>query len=165
MSSDADLLRGASRRDRESVAALYDRYGSRMYAVALRIAGEEAAPAVLEAVFAALCDGRLSIAGSGSPAASLIRATRDRALAGRQTQTPAPHVDDSMQLENDDPSQTGRIEKPLTARALVEAIYYDGLSLAEAATRWQLSEAMVRTKLEDGMAELRAQLPVSANHE
>jgi DNA-directed RNA polymerase specialized sigma24 family protein len=142
MSSDADLLRGASRRDAASVAALYDRHAGRMYAVALRVTGDAARAAnVLEEVFASLCDGPVLFDGTGDASGWLLRLTRDRALSG-QTQNAATPVDGMT----------------LTPRALVEAAFFDGISVQEAAKRLQTTEETVRTKLKEGMAELRAQL-------
>jgi RNA polymerase sigma-70 factor (ECF subfamily) len=147
MSSDADLLRGASGSDRESVAALYDRHAGRMYAVALRIAGEaEEAAAVLEQVFGSLCDGTASFEGQGSVAAWLIRLTRDRAL-GRIAARQAQSVRWSVYPDG-----------ALTPRALVEAAFFGGLSVKEVAERLQATEETVRMKLKEGMVELRAQL-------
>jgi RNA polymerase sigma-70 factor (ECF subfamily) len=147
MSSDADLLLGASRRDRESVAALYDRHAARMYAVALRITGKPAAAAaVLEEVFASLCDGQPPFPGTGDAAGWLLRLTRDRAMRRERA---------SGQTQN---ARSTVVEVSLTPRALVEAVFFDGITAQEAARRLQTTEETIRTKLKEGMAELRAQL-------
>jgi len=142
MSSDADLVLGAGRRESDSVAALYDRHGGRMYAVAVRIAGEAAAGGVLQEVFASICDGGASFDGIGTPVAWLIRLTRDRALAG-QTQNPLTAVDSGGAL---------------TPRALVEAAFYGGMTAKRVAERLGTPEETIRARLREGMAELRAQL-------
>jgi RNA polymerase sigma-70 factor (ECF subfamily) len=142
MSTDAELLRGASRRDRDSVAALYDRHAGRMYAVALRIAGNPAAAsAMVEEVFAAICDGAASFAGEGDAAAWLLRLTRDQALA-RQTQNVR--------------SPVGVLT--LSPRSLVEAAFFDGITVQEAARRLETTEETIRMKLKEGMVALRAEL-------
>ena len=142
MSTDAELLRGASLRDRESVAALYDRHAGRMYAVALRVAGDSsAASQVLEEVFAAICDGAVHFAGESDAGAWLLRLTRDRAL-GRQTQNVRSPVG----------------ELTLSPRSLAEAAFFDGISVQEAARRLRTTEETIRTKLKEGMVALRTEL-------
>ena len=146
MSSDADLLAGATRRDRASVAALYDRHAARMYAVALRVTADPAsASEVLVDLFAAIVDGAVSLPAGADAALWLLRLTRDRAAA-RQTQNARSSVD----------ALTNATE--LTPRALVEAAFFSGLTVEEAATRLGASEETIRTKLREGMAGIRAQL-------
>lgn len=142
MSTDAELLRGASRRDRDCVAALYDRHAGRMYAVALRIAGDPAsASAILEEVFSAICDGAVSLPAGGDAAAWILRLTRDRALA-RQTQNARWPVG----------------ELTLSPRSLVEAAFFGGVTVQEAARRLETTEETIRMKLKEGMVALRSEL-------
>lgn len=141
MSNDAELLRGASCRDRDCVAALYDRHAGRMYAVALRMAGSPAAAAeVLQEVFADICDGAVS-APAGDVAGTLLRRTRDRAAARQTQNAPSPVV-----------------ELTLSPRSLVEAAFWGGISVEEAARRLGTTEETIRIKLKEGMVALRAEL-------
>lgn len=146
MASDAELLAGATRRDRASVAALYDRHAPRMYALALRVTGDAtAAAAVLAELFAAIVDGALPHPATPDASAWLLRLTRDRAAA-RQTQNGRSSVD----------ALTGGPEVP--PRALVEAVYFGNVTVEEAARRLGTTEETIRTKLKEGMAAIRAEL-------
>jgi predicted RNA polymerase sigma factor len=119
----------------QSVADLYDRYAPRLYAVALRITNDrDAAADALESAFVAL-----SKSGDiGDPAAYLVHATRDCALA-RQTR----------------PASTTVVVQEPSARQLVEDAWYNGMTVSDLATRYGISEANARAMLCDGMAELR----------
>ena len=119
----------------QSLADLYDRHASRLYAIALRITGDrDAAADALESAFVALSkNGEV-----GDPVAYLIHATRDCALA-RQTR-PAP--------------ATVVMEEP-SARSLVEDAWYNGMTVSDLAKRYGISEVKARGMLCDGMAELR----------
>src|ERR1700742_23278 len=67
-----------SMRDRQSLAALYDRHAARLYAIALRITNDrDAAADALEAAFVALSRND----DAGDPATYLIQAVRECALA------------------------------------------------------------------------------------
>lgn len=125
-----------------SIESLYDRHAGRLFAVALRILGDEAAAgSVLEEVFVLAASGS---AGAELPA--LIRLTRDRALR-RQAQNPPAPVDTS-----------GQISERANPRQLVEAAFFGGMDVAALARAHALSETEVRTALRTGMAELRNQL-------
>jgi DNA-directed RNA polymerase specialized sigma24 family protein len=119
----------------QSLADLYDRYASRLYAVALRITNDrDAAADALESAFVALSQND----DIDDPAAYLIRATRDCALA-RQTR----------------PASTPVVTREPSARTLVEDAWYNGMTVSDLATRYGMSEAKARSMLCDGMAELR----------
>jgi predicted RNA polymerase sigma factor len=119
----------------QSLADLYDRHASRLYAIALRITNDrDAAADALESAFVSLSKN----VDAGDPAAYLIHATRDCALA-RQTR-PA--------------STTVVVEEP-SARSMVEEAWYSGMTVSDLAKRYGISEAKARGMLCDGMAELR----------
>jgi predicted RNA polymerase sigma factor len=119
----------------QSLADLYDRYASRLYAVALRITNDgDAAADALESAFVALSKN----GDIGDPAAYLVHATRDCALA-RQTR----------------PASTTVVVQEPSARSLVEDAWYNGMTVSDLATRYGMSEAKARGMLCDGMAELR----------
>jgi DNA-directed RNA polymerase specialized sigma24 family protein len=118
----------------DAAAALYDRYGGRMYALALRITGSpDAATSVLEETFAAL-GADLHDAGE----ASLLRLTRDVAIAG-YSQSPTPRVEGMTP----------------TPRMLVEEAFYRGSGVAELSRRYGLPETDVRKMIADGVRELK----------
>ena len=119
----------------QSLADLYDRYAPRLYAVALRITNDrDAAADALESAFVALSRND----DVGDPAAYLVHATRDCALA-RQTR----------------PASTTVVTQEPSARSLVEDAWYNGMTVSDLATRYGISEAKARGMLCDGMAELR----------
>ena len=119
----------------QGLADLYDRYASRLYAIALRITNDrDAAADALEAAFVSLSKN----ADAVDPAAYLVHATRDCALA-RQTR----------------PASTTVVTQEPSARSLVEDAWYNGMTVSDLATRYGISEAKARGMLCDGMAELR----------
>jgi DNA-directed RNA polymerase specialized sigma24 family protein len=121
--------------DRQSIADLYDRYASRLYAIALRITNDrDTAADALESAFVSLSKND----GVGDPATYLIQATRDCALA-RQTR----------------PASATVVPKEASPRSIVEDAWYNGMTVSDLATRYGISEAKARGMLCDGMAELR----------
>ena len=115
------------------ILALYDAHAPRLFALALRITGDEsAAAAVLEEVFTA--------EAVPSELADLVRLTRERALARYDRSSVGPVEPSGM--------------KPVP-RQLVEDAFYGGMSVADLARVYSLSEETVRTMLTTGMAELR----------
>jgi predicted RNA polymerase sigma factor len=126
----------------QSLADLYDRYASRLYAIALRITNDrDAAADALESAFVALSRND----NVGDPAAYLIHATRDCALA-RQTR----------------PASTTVVVQEPSARNLVEDAWYNGMTVSDLATRYGITEAKARGMLCDGMAELRRKFAAGA---
>jgi RNA polymerase sigma-70 factor (ECF subfamily) len=124
-------------RDRQSLADLYDRHAARLYAIALRITKDrDAAADALEAAFVALSRND----DAGDPAAYLIRAVRDCALA-RQTR----------------PASAAVVPEEVTPRTMVEDAWYNGLNVNDLATRYGIPEAKALGLLCEGMAQLRTQ--------
>ena len=125
------------------VAALFDNYASRVYALALRITGDrDAAADIVEDLFVRIGNGSLAHdPRRGSFDSWLVRTARDAALARREAQSPV--------------STVGDIEA--TPRSLVEAAFFGGMSATELATMYSLKEDEVRRRLCNGMAELRTQ--------
>ena len=123
------------------VAALYDAHAPRLYALALRITSDrDAATAAIEEAFLRVCES------ADEPAEStfrtLVRLTRERALAHRQGQS------DSSDVRSDRATPAG----------LVEELFFGGLSLRDLAGRYGLGESQVRRMIHDGMAALRTQV-------
>jgi DNA-directed RNA polymerase specialized sigma24 family protein len=117
----------------DEILRLYDEHAPRLFALALRITGDEAgAAAVLEDVFTS----------EAVPAelAQLVRMTRERALA---------RYDRSGAAAVDSPGM-----KPVP-RQLVEDAFYGGMSVADLARVYSLSEDSVRALLITGMEQLR----------
>lgn len=127
------------------IQELYDAHAPRLYALALRIAGDrDAAAAALEDAFLRLWE---SAAEPGdAPFPMLVRLTRERALARRQSQSAASDVDKMM----------------ATPAGLVEELFFGGLSVRDLAGRYGMGESQVRGMIRDGMTALRRRV---AQHE
>lgn len=125
----------------QEIEALYDAHAPRLYALALRVAGDaQSASAALEEAFGKLSE-MTDVTGEDQ-FRILVRLTRDAALTRRHVQSAAASVD-----------RVGA-----TPAGLVEALYFDGLTLSELAGRYRLGEAELRRMIREGMAALRAQV-------
>jgi DNA-directed RNA polymerase specialized sigma24 family protein len=114
------------------MTTLYDKYGAQLFALALRITGDRAAAAeVVSSAFVIL--------GDLADEASLVRATRDAALARRGRAMVA-------------------LSGPATPQLLVEAAFYGGQRVSDLSQTFALPERTVRSMLRDGMAQLKRQL-------
>jgi DNA-directed RNA polymerase specialized sigma24 family protein len=115
------------------VLRLYDAHAARLFALALRITGDEkAAAGVIEEVFTA--------EAVPSELADLVRLTREKAVA---------RYDRSGSAAVESPGM-----KPLP-RQLVEDAFYGGMSVADLARVYSLPEETVKAMLVSGMNELR----------
>ena len=122
----------------QDIQDLYDAHAPRLYALALRITGDrDAAAAAIEDAFLRLWES--ADATGGDPFRILVRLTRERALARRQSQIPA--------------SDVGTMTA--TPASLVEELFFGGFSLRDLASRYGLGESQVRRMIRDGMAALR----------
>jgi RNA polymerase sigma-70 factor (ECF subfamily) len=153
--SDDELLERLSQGNEQAFGELYDRYAPRLFAVALRLAGERAAEEALVEGFADVVRNARSPAAQGSVGARLIAAVRTRALsvaraAGRRR--PSGKA----------PSALGTVEESLRQLGVAERevieLAGDGLSEAEIARQLEESPATVRMRLRGGMEKLRATL-------
>ena len=125
----------------QEIESLYDAYAPRLYALALRITGEEGTAAdALEEAFVQLSE--LTDQMGEDQFRILVRLTRDAALTRRHVQSAAATVDRSG----------------ATPAGLVEELFFGGLSLQELAGRYRLGEAELRRMIQEGMRALRAQV-------
>ena len=123
------------------IEALYDAHAPRLYALALRIAGDEAAAQeALEETFVRLWETADTLGEDHFR--MLVRLTREGAMARRQGQTAASDVG----------------KKVVTPDGLVEELFLGGLTLDELAGRSGLGESELRRMIRDGMAALRMQV-------
>ena len=125
----------------QEVESLYDAYAPRLYALALRITGEEGTAAdALEEAFVRLSE--LADETGEDQFRILVRLTRDAALTRRYVQ-----------------SESGTVHRSgATPAGLVEELYFGGLSLQELAGRYRLGEAELRRMIREGMTALREQV-------
>ena len=115
------------------IIVLYDEYAPRLYALALRILGDEKAAAeVLEEVFVSP-----TVPGDFG---GLVRAVREKSLA-RENRTSGRSVVNGG-------------EAP-TPRLLVEEAFFQGKSVSDLARTFSLSEQAVRVMLRQGLDELK----------
>ena len=125
----------------QEIEILYDAHAPRLYALALRITGnEESAAAALEEAFVRLWESA-DVPGEDQ-FRILVRLTRDAALTRRQVQSTASSVDTQR----------------ATPAGLVEELFFGGLTLRELAGRYGLGEPELRRMIRDGMAALRVQV-------
>ena len=181
--SDLDLVRRMANGDESAVAALYDRYGAVLYAVAYRIVGQkaDAEEVVMEAFAQVWRDAGRFEAARGSVAAWLSMISRSRALdhirgrdrrerlnssAAREDQSQAPAMgswgtDPARQVEQAERQK--RVAAALESlspvqRQAIEMAYYDGLSQSEIAERLNEPLGTVKTRVRLGMMKLREAL-------
>lgn len=181
--NDLDLVRRMADGDEAAVAALYDRYGTVVYAVVYRIVGQTAdtEEVVMEAFAQVWRDARRFEAGRGSVAAWLTMISRSRALdhvrsrgrrerlntsAAQEDQTQAPAMgswgtDPGYQVEQSERQR--RVAEALGAlapaqRQAIELAYYDGLSQSEIAERLNEPLGTIKTRIRLGMMKLREAL-------
>jgi RNA polymerase sigma-70 factor, ECF subfamily len=181
--ADGELVARAAQGDERAIGQLYDRYGTVLYAVAYRIAGQraDAEEVVLEALAQAWREaprfeaGRGSVAGwltmiAWSRALDLVRARsrRDRitatAAADRPGASPAMgefRPDPGGALDHDE--RRRQVRQALESlsppqRQAIELAYFEGLSQSEIAERLQEPLGTVKTRVRLGMQKLRERL-------
>lgn len=180
---DRDLVAQAAGGDEQAIAALYDRYGSALYAVAYRIVGQraDAEDVVVEALAQAWREATRFEASRGSVAGWLTMIARSRALdvvrarARRERITATAAADQSqgspaMGDWQADPADSydhterrGRVQKALQTlsppqRQAIELAYFEGLSQSEIAERLQEPLGTIKTRVRLGMLKLRDSL-------
>ena len=181
--SDSDLVRRVAAGDESAVAALYDRYGSVLYAVSYRIVGQKAdAEEVVMETFAQVWrDAAKFEATRGSVAAWLTMISRSRALDQVRSRDRRERLNTSAAREDlgqergsrqwgSDPGyqveQTERQKRVAAAleslspaqRQAIELAYFDGLSQSEIAERLNEPLGTVKTRVRLGMMKLREAL-------
>jgi RNA polymerase sigma-70 factor, ECF subfamily len=179
---DRALIARAADGDQQAIAALYDRYGATLYAVAYRVLGERAdAEDVLIEVFAqAWREASRFEASHGSVAGWLTMIARSRALdlvrararreritakATRQS-TDAPAMGNRPVNPSDSYEMTERRRQVTAAlealsppqRQAIELAFFEGLSQSEIAERLAEPLGTIKTRVRLGMQKLRESL-------
>jgi len=177
---DDALVARAALGDERAIAALYDRYGGVLYAVAYRIVGEraDAEEVVVEAFAQAWREAPRFETSRGSVAGWLTVIARSRALdllraRGRRdriTATAAAERPDAPPAMGDwrsDPAASmdhaerrARVQEALAIlsppqRQAIELAYYEGLSQSEIAERLEEPLGTIKTRVRLGMQKLR----------
>lgn len=181
--AEQSLIGRIARADEKALAALFDRYGSPLFAFAQKIVGDpaEAEEAVLEAFMQVWSDASGFDASRGSVGAWLTMMVRSRALdrvrartrreratasSGSGTALGAPgmgtwQTDPDRALQEDE--RRRRVTAALAAlpaeqREAIELAFYQGLSQSEIAARLSVPLGTVKTRVRNGMLKLRERL-------
>jgi RNA polymerase sigma-70 factor, ECF subfamily len=183
--SDETLAALVLRRNEAALGAIYDRYGSLVYAIALRVTGDrQTAEEVVQDVFQSVWTttatfrpelGRFSPWISGVArhrAIDAVRSKRERARTREQT-IEAMVLFDPKGGPEDEASQTvlrdavraALDELPQNQRQAVEMAYYGGLTRVEIAERLGEPVGTVKTRLRLGLVKLRDLLRAFADDE
>ncbi|HUF26843.1 MAG TPA: sigma-70 family RNA polymerase sigma factor [Gemmatimonadaceae bacterium] len=178
---DLQLLQRIVARDAAAVGDLYDRHGSLLFGVIMRILRSRPdAEEVLQEVFirvwtrAEMYDERL-----GAPVSWLARLARNRAIDRLRARRARGAVDGLADVHEAEPALAVRISTPevlaqaaeqsatlrhaLLAlpeeqRALIEASFFEGYTHSELADRFGLPLGTVKTRIRTGMMTMRERL-------
>lgn len=179
--ADVALLERIARRDQAGLAELYDRHCRLLFSLILRILRDRGeAEDVLQEVFVRVWDRADSYNASlGTPAAWLVRISRNRAIDRLRSRTVragihAPEVERPEQAPDlapaADPEQFAASSEerrvivdaiaalPPEQRLLIESAFYEGYTQSELAERFNLPLGTVKTRIRTGMQSLRRAL-------
>ncbi|MEZ5284627.1 MAG: sigma-70 family RNA polymerase sigma factor [Vicinamibacterales bacterium] len=172
---DRDAIRRVAAQDGLGLEALYDRYSTVVYSLALRVLRDAAdAEDVTQEVFAQIW----TQAGRFDPSRGVVAAwvtvlARSRALDRLRRRGPAsrtvggesalPHIPDpspsvewiAATAEQADAAREALSALPDEQRTAVELAYYEGLTQAEIATRTSAPLGTVKTRIRTGVQRLR----------
>ncbi len=177
---DRELIRAVARGSGDAVSDLYDRYGSTVYGLALRVLGQpDLAEEVVQDVFAQIWReaGRYD-AGRSTVAGWIVMVTRTRSIDRLRARNARPDVSAAVQPtdvaplpSSDRNPETSTIiadnvrvvrgalaQLPDQFRSLIELAYYEGLTHSEIASRTGIPLGTVKTRLRSAMGTLRSVL-------
>ncbi len=168
-SNDASLVSAIRAGNESAMAALYDRYSSIVYSVALRVLGDTgAAEDVLQEVFLQLWrNPGLFDSSRGSLAPWLAVITRNRSIDMLRKRRPESDIADVVvSVEPDmagDAERSRAMEKvrgalgamPAAQRNALEMAYFEGLSHSEIAAKTGEPLGTIKTRIRAGLLTLR----------
>jgi RNA polymerase sigma-70 factor, ECF subfamily len=169
MPTDLALVTAIRSSDQSAMAALYDRYSSIVYAVALRVLQDTgAAEDVLQDIFMQLWRNPGAFdASRGNMAAWLAVITRHRAIDALRRRRPQDDIEDViLSVEPDLASEADRsraMEKvrgalqamPSPQRSALEMAYFEGLTHTEIADKTGEPLGTIKTRIRTGLLSLR----------
>ena len=169
VTADASLIARIRAGDQQAMAALYDRYSSVVYAVALRVLGDTGrAEDVLQEVFLQLWrNPEVFDASRGNMGAWLAVIARNRAIDALRKQRPEDDIADVVvSVEPDLASEADRAraaEKvrgvlgamPPSQRKALEMAYFEGLTHSEIAAKTGEPLGTIKTRIRAGLTSLR----------
>jgi RNA polymerase sigma-70 factor, ECF subfamily len=168
-SPDAGLISAIRAGDQSAMAALYDRYSSMVYSVALRVLGETgAAEDVLQDVFMQLWRNPATFdANRGSLGAWLAVISRNRAIDALRKRRPENDIEDvvvSVEPDMAGDADRARVSQkvrgllatmPAPQRAALEMAYFEGLTHSEIAAKAGEPLGTIKTRIRTGLLALR----------
>ena len=169
MTSDVALVAAIRSGDEAAMAALYDRYSSIVYAVALRVLQDTgAAEDVLQDIFTQLWRKPAAFdASRGNMAAWLAVISRNRAIDALRRRRPENDIDNvvvsvepDLASDADRSRAIGKVRDVLQTmapqqRSALEMAYFEGLTHAEIAEKTGEPLGTIKTRIRTGLLSLR----------
>ena len=169
LTSDLALVRAIRAGDQSAMAALYDRYSSIVYAVALRVLQDTgAAEDVLQDIFMQLWRNPGAFDSSrGNMSAWLAVISRNRAIDALRKRRPESDIEDvvlSVQPDLASDAERARaMDKvrgalqgmPAAQRSALEMAYFEGLTHSEIAEKTGEPLGTIKTRIRSGLLVLR----------
>ena len=169
------LVEGLRKDDRDSLAAVYDAYGPLAYGLALRIVGSQTeAEDVVQESFLALWRQAERLDADKGLRSYLLSIVHHRAIdrLRRRGRRPETELDLDLPIASDDedPADTAvRNDERDTVRAAlaalspeqrrtVEMVYFNGMTMTEAAERLNIPVGTVKSRLRLALGRLRQEL-------
>jgi len=168
--SDLSLVARVRARDESAMAALYDRYSSLVYAVALRVLGDTgAAEDVLQEIFLQLWRKPSAFdAARGSMGAWLSVIARNRSIDALRKRKPETDIEDvvlSVETNFAHNADRGRAllkirevlgKMAAPQRSALEMAFFEGLTHTEIAEKTGEPLGTIKTRIRAGLLSLRA---------
>lgn len=168
-SSDARLILSVRSGDQQAMGALFDRYFSLVYSVALRVLGDTgAAEDILQEVFMQLWrKPAVFDSARGSLAAWLAVIARNRAIDAIRKRKPETDIEDVIvSVEPDFAGEAERnraaehirrklSEMPEPQRSALEMAFFEGLTHSEIATKTGTPLGTIKTRIRTALISLR----------
>jgi RNA polymerase sigma-70 factor (ECF subfamily) len=167
--SDHSLLELVRGRDQDAMAALFDRYGTMVYSIAMRVLKEpSSAEDVMQEVFIRVWENpEVFISERGSLAGWLAVVTRNRAVDALRRRRPSDSVNDvelptntNLASEAERNIMMQKVQHvletlPADQRLSLELAFFDGLSHSEIAERTGAPLGTVKTRIRSALINLR----------
>jgi len=171
--NDIDLYRELQQGDTRALGVIYDRYGTLVYRLALKLlASNQEAEDLTQEIFLAIWQKRAYDPKRGSLSSFLMTMTRSRAidrlrsrgsnlrflqrigLAERDNSFPNPLEQVSLQ-ERSEQVKAALEALPENQRQVLEMAYYEGLSQSEIASRLQTPLGTIKTRGRQALLKLK----------
>ena len=161
-----ELVRG---RDQNAMAALFDRYGTMVYSIAMRVLRESSsAEDVMQEVFIRVWENpEAFVSGRGSLAGWLAVVARNRAVDALRRRRPSDSVNDVVLPTNTNLASEAernilmqKVQQvlenlPVDQRRSLELSFFEGLSHSEIAERTGTPLGTVKTRIRTALINLR----------